>query len=406
VATPPSDRATPPQPPASDLSVATPRASGSSGPASHSIKPEPIGTPRLEVASALESFDTEMALLTKRGLPTSPAPQAVRQINPSIAPRAADAVANSKLAAAPLAPLDRPTIDGRAPVSPATIQAAQPLAWDAAAPRPVAVPAIKLNPDQPVRHAGPLVDSRPLPSAPVNVSALPTQIAASPSQQTVEAREKRSAARTTNNAPQARAVSQANPISARPVPASRPSEISATPLPLSGSMPLASLPRPPAAPAEKQSPPIPAASQTADDPRLKIGSPTLVAVDHREAKDTKVAPKLALAQQPATPPAPKRLPPVSDQASASPLAASPFESIKEAGTLKLTAGRPTLLRMKADVYRTMVVDNGVCEIVRITARDVSLSGKATGRTHVTFFYEDQTVPQLTYLVEVQPDAPK
>jgi Flp pilus assembly secretin CpaC len=82
-----------------------------------------------------------------------------------------------------------------------------------------------------------------------------------------------------------------------------------------------------------------------------------------------------------------------------------FEPVKEAGTLKLAMGRPTLLRMKGNVYRAMVADSSVCDVVRITARDISLSGRAAGQTHVTFFYEDQTVPQLTYLVEVAASEP-
>jgi Flp pilus assembly secretin CpaC len=82
----------------------------------------------------------------------------------------------------------------------------------------------------------------------------------------------------------------------------------------------------------------------------------------------------------------------------------PFEAIKESGTVKLRAGLPLLLRMKCDVYRTAIVDEQVCNIERITMREISIVPRTAGRTHVTFFFDDPQTPQLTYLLDVQPSA--
>jgi len=83
-----------------------------------------------------------------------------------------------------------------------------------------------------------------------------------------------------------------------------------------------------------------------------------------------------------------------------------FETIKEAGNLKLMTGRPMLLRMKAGVYRVVVADQSICDVVRITGRDLSITGRAAGQTHVTFFFEGSDVTEVTYLVEVQAEAAK
>jgi hypothetical protein len=85
---------------------------------------------------------------------------------------------------------------------------------------------------------------------------------------------------------------------------------------------------------------------------------------------------------------------------------SPFEAVNEAGTIKLSVQRPLLLKTKADIYRTDTVDKAICAVERITSKDVSLVGRAPGRTHVTFFFEDPATPQLTYLVDVQADTSK
>jgi Flp pilus assembly secretin CpaC len=68
--------------------------------------------------------------------------------------------------------------------------------------------------------------------------------------------------------------------------------------------------------------------------------------------------------------------------------------------VKIPHRHPLLLHTKADVYRTFTVDPTVCEVVRITNQDISLTGRSVGSTHVTFFTEDPTQPMVTYLVEV------
>jgi len=83
---------------------------------------------------------------------------------------------------------------------------------------------------------------------------------------------------------------------------------------------------------------------------------------------------------------------------------SPFETIGEAGTLKLRVRRSMLLRTKVDVYRTATVDEAVVELVQFTPREVSLIGRSQGQTHITFWFNDPAQAPVTYLVEVAPDA--
>jgi pilus assembly protein CpaC len=83
---------------------------------------------------------------------------------------------------------------------------------------------------------------------------------------------------------------------------------------------------------------------------------------------------------------------------------SPFEVIEEKGKLTVMVRRSKLLRTQVDVYRTAVVDDGVCEVVQFTPREVSIIGKSTGATHVTFWFEDANMKPLTYLVKVEPDT--
>jgi pilus assembly protein CpaC len=85
-------------------------------------------------------------------------------------------------------------------------------------------------------------------------------------------------------------------------------------------------------------------------------------------------------------------------------AGSPFEAVTEAGTLTLRVRRSLLMRTKVDIYRTAVVDEGICDIVQFTPREISLIGRAQGSTHVTFWFDDPAQPPLTYLVKVEPDA--
>jgi pilus assembly protein CpaC len=83
---------------------------------------------------------------------------------------------------------------------------------------------------------------------------------------------------------------------------------------------------------------------------------------------------------------------------------SPFEAIPQSGTVKLRVRRSVLLRTKVDIYRTAIVDQSVCDIVQFTPREVSVIGRSVGQTHVTFWFDDQNMAPLTYLVEVKADS--
>jgi len=69
--------------------------------------------------------------------------------------------------------------------------------------------------------------------------------------------------------------------------------------------------------------------------------------------------------------------------------------------LKLTIGRPLVLRTKVDVYRTAIVDSGICDIVQFTPRELSLIGRAAGQTQITFWFDGPDRAPLTYVVEVK-----
>jgi len=84
-------------------------------------------------------------------------------------------------------------------------------------------------------------------------------------------------------------------------------------------------------------------------------------------------------------------------------AGSPFEAIGESGTVTVRVHRSLLMRTKVDIYRTAVVDEGVCDIVQFTPREISLIGRAQGTTHITFWFDDPATQPLTYLVKVEPD---
>jgi pilus assembly protein CpaC len=81
---------------------------------------------------------------------------------------------------------------------------------------------------------------------------------------------------------------------------------------------------------------------------------------------------------------------------------SPFEVIGQSGELKVLVRRSVLLRTKANVYRTAVVDPTICNAVQFTPREVSVIGLSRGATHVTFWFEGEQNP-VTYLVHVDPD---
>lgn len=80
-----------------------------------------------------------------------------------------------------------------------------------------------------------------------------------------------------------------------------------------------------------------------------------------------------------------------------------FEVIEESGELTVIVRRSKLLRTKVDVYRTAVVDSGVCDVVQFTPREISILGKSRGATHVTFWFQDERYRPVTYLVRVVPD---
>ncbi|MGQ9769156.1 MAG: type II and III secretion system protein family protein [Thermogutta sp.] len=80
-----------------------------------------------------------------------------------------------------------------------------------------------------------------------------------------------------------------------------------------------------------------------------------------------------------------------------------FEVIEESGELTVIVRRSKLLRTKVDVYRTAVVDSGICDVVQFTPREISILGKSQGATHVTFWFQDERYRPITYLVRVIPD---
>jgi pilus assembly protein CpaC len=81
-----------------------------------------------------------------------------------------------------------------------------------------------------------------------------------------------------------------------------------------------------------------------------------------------------------------------------------FEVIEQKGQLEVNVGRSLLLRTRTDIYRTAVVDPRTVEVVQFTPREVSIIGKGTGATHVTFWFRDGDGMPVTYLVKVAPDA--
>lgn len=82
----------------------------------------------------------------------------------------------------------------------------------------------------------------------------------------------------------------------------------------------------------------------------------------------------------------------------------PFETIGETGELTLMVRRSKLMRTQVDIYRTAVVDASIVEVVQFTPREISLIGKSTGTTHVTFWFDQAGARPVTYLVRVEPDV--
>jgi pilus assembly protein CpaC len=83
---------------------------------------------------------------------------------------------------------------------------------------------------------------------------------------------------------------------------------------------------------------------------------------------------------------------------------NPFELINESGEIAVMVRRSKLMRTKVNIYRTAVVDSGVVEVVQFTPQEISLIGKSTGTTHVTFWFEQEGAKPITYLVRVEPDV--
>ncbi len=83
---------------------------------------------------------------------------------------------------------------------------------------------------------------------------------------------------------------------------------------------------------------------------------------------------------------------------------APFEIIDEAGRLTVETGRSRLLKCKAGVFRTAIVDSTVVDIVQFTPQEVSIIGKRIGATQVTFWFENNEEEPQTYLIEVHPST--
>jgi len=81
----------------------------------------------------------------------------------------------------------------------------------------------------------------------------------------------------------------------------------------------------------------------------------------------------------------------------------PFEIIEEAGSLNIQMRRSRLLKTKARVFRTAIVDPTICDVVQYTPQELSIIGRRVGATHVTFWFEDGNRDPMTYLIQVTPD---
>ena len=81
--------------------------------------------------------------------------------------------------------------------------------------------------------------------------------------------------------------------------------------------------------------------------------------------------------------------------------AAPLESVPEKGVITLGVRRSLLLRAKADIHRTAVVDSSICEIVQTTPRELSIVGRSSGRTQVTIWFSGPEAAPLSYVVEVK-----
>lgn len=141
--------------------------------------------------------------------------------------------------------------------------------------------------------------------------------------------------------------------------------------------------------------PGPAITTVTDDPPPQIVAP-------QQVEDFRVAQQPPRAAQP-----PMAQPPMADPMALPRMPVDlthPFETIGETGELTLMVRRSKLMRTQVDIYRTAVVDASIVEVVQFTPREISLIGKSTGTTHVTFWFDQAGARPVTYLVRVEPDV--
>ncbi|MFO0886435.1 MAG: pilus assembly protein N-terminal domain-containing protein, partial [Pirellulales bacterium] len=130
-----------------------------------------------------------------------------------------------------------------------------------------------------------------------------------------------------------------------------------------------------------------------------------VAAQFEEEDEAKPAPKaeepapLELTDEAPAPAAPAEEEPAmlapADEAAPGDEGGALFREIKEMGDLEVMVHRSKILRTKTDLYRTAVVDDGICEIVQFTPRELSIIGKSQGATHVTFWFDDPKADPVT-----------
>jgi pilus assembly protein CpaC len=83
------------------------------------------------------------------------------------------------------------------------------------------------------------------------------------------------------------------------------------------------------------------------------------------------------------------------------------DRIDASNTLDLEVGRPALLRFRQAPFRDQVADTEVVEVLSVTEREISITGKKVGTTVLNFWFEDPEKPGrpevLSYLVRVLDD---
>jgi len=81
-------------------------------------------------------------------------------------------------------------------------------------------------------------------------------------------------------------------------------------------------------------------------------------------------------------------------------AADGIEAVEPALELKVVPGRSKLLRVGADIRRTSVADAGIADVVQVAPRELTILGKAAGKTDVTIWIGDTTAEPVVVLVRV------